>query len=116
MVPNRPYELAKNYGVLPNQKVRSEAGSFAALSYNNQLIKNITYAGRLHIFSNYLSKPANIDVYFTNMLYLKINEHLGAVYNFDLQYDDDTRIFGYFKNKPSTQMKSIFGAGLAYKF
>jgi hypothetical protein len=47
---------------------------------------------------------------------LKVNKCIGLVYSFDLQYDDDTKIFGYNKNSTGTQLKSILGVGLSCKF
>lgn len=117
LVPNRPYELGPNYGVKPNQEVKNEFGSYLSIGYTGEIAKNVAVRSRLDVYSNYVDKtPGNMDVYFTNMLYFKINKCLGVVYNFDLQYDNDTKIFGYNKNAARTQLKSIFGMGLSYKF
>jgi len=117
LVPNRPYELGANYGVTPNHEVKNEFGSYLSLSYKHEILKNVFYRGRFDVFADYVDKtPGNMDLYWTNMFYLKVNRYLGVVYNFDLQYDDNTRIFGYFKNKPATQLKSILGIGLNVKF
>lgn len=117
LVPNRPYELAANYGVLPNHEVKNEFGGYLSLNYGKEIMKNVYYRSKADFFSNYLAnKPMNIDIYWTNMFYLKVNKYLGVVYSFDLQYDDDTRIFGYGKDRPATQLKSIFGVGLSVKF
>ncbi len=117
IVANRPYELAANYGVKPNREVKIEAGIFTSMNYSREVCKNITYTTRLDLFSDFVvGNPGAIDVFWNNMFYMKINKHFSAIYNFDLQYDDDTRIFGYGKNKAATQLKSVFGAGLAVKF
>jgi hypothetical protein len=117
LVPNRPYELGANYGVKANQEVKNEFGSYISISYAGEIAKNVTVRSRVDVYANYVDKkPGNMDIYFTNMIYFKINKCLGAVYNFDLQYDDDTKIFGYNKNAARTQLKSIFGMGLSYKF
>ncbi len=117
LVPNRPYELGANYGVTANKEVKNEFGSYLSLGYSHEILKNVYYRGRFDLFSNYVDNtPGNMDVYWTNMFYLKVNKYLGVVYSFDLQYDDNTRIFGYAKNRPATQLKSIFGIGLSVKF
>ena len=114
LVANRPYELAKNYDVLPNREVRIEAGTFASINVKKEIIKNVTYRGRLDIFSDMVQRdPGNMDIFLTNMIYLKVNKYLSVVYNLDLQYDDNVKIFGYEKNKPGTQLKSIFGVGMS---
>ncbi|MBC7587983.1 MAG: DUF3078 domain-containing protein [Chitinophagaceae bacterium] len=117
LVPNRPYELGANYGVVANREVKNEWGSYLSISYNHEILKNVYYRGRFDVFANYVDRtPGNMDLFFTNMFYLKVNKYLGVVYSFDMQYDDDTRIFGYNKNRPATQLKSIFGVGLSVKF
>ncbi len=117
IVANRPYELAANYGIDPARQVRIEAGGMASVSLNKEIIKNVTLRSRLDAFSDGInSHPGNVDVFFTNMFYLKVNKCLGLVYNFDLQYDDDTKIFGLRKSSPGTQLKSIMGLGLSVKF
>ncbi len=117
LVPNRPYELGPNYGVKSNQEVKNEFGSYLSVGYSGEIMKNVSLRTRLDVYSNYMDKkPGNMDIYFTNMLYLKVNKCIGLVYSFDLQYDDDTRIFGYNKNATGTQLKSILGVGLSCKF
>ena len=117
MVANRPYELSKNYNVDAAQQVKIEAGAFVSINYQSGLAKTLQYRTRLDLFSNYLSdNPSNIDVYWTNMIKMKISKCLGVVYNLDLQYDDDTKIFGYAKDKAGVQLKSILGVGLSVIF
>lgn len=115
IVSNRSYELGRKYGVDPSEKVKSEWGLFSSLEYKKELVKNVSYEGRLDLASS-MEELLKVDVFFTNMFRLKVNNRLGVFYNFDLQYDDDTRIFGYNKDKPDTQLKSIFGIGLSFKF
>ena len=117
LVANRPYELAANYNVKPNREVKIEAGLHAVLNYNKDICKNVHLRSSMDLFSDFVAHdPANVDVYFTNMFNLRINNWLSAVYSFDLKYDDDTRIFGYTKTRPDTQLKSIFGIGASVKF
>ncbi len=116
IVANRPYELAAKYGVDPAREVKAEWGPFASLEYKKELIKNVHYSGRMDLASDFVAKqPGNIDVYLTNMFHLKVNKYLGVFYNFDLQYDDNTQIFGYAKNSAGTQLKSVFGVGVSVK-
>ncbi len=117
LVPNRPYELAANYGVKARQEVKNEFGFFASVGYQGEIIKNVSYRGRLDAYANYVDRTAgNIDWYMMNMIHFRINKYLSAIYSLDFQYDDDTKIFGYNKNRPGLQMKSIFGVGLNVKF
>lgn len=117
IVSNRPYELAANYGVVANREVKIEAGLHALLNYNKAIAKNVNLRSSLDLFSDVVAKdPANVDVYWTNMFNLRVNSWLNVIYSFDLKYDDDTRIFGYTKTRPDTQLKSIFGVGASVKF
>lgn len=117
LVPNRPYELASNYGVKSNMEVKNEFGTYLSIGYTGGLMKNVCLRSRLDMYSNYVDNtPGNVDFYLTNTLYCKINKYFGLVYSLDLQYDDNTKIFGYNKNATRTQLKSILGLGLSYKF
>ncbi|WP_207493503.1 DUF3078 domain-containing protein [Aridibaculum aurantiacum] len=99
------------YGVPPGRRSFSEMGAFATINYNQLLPKDINYKGRLDLFSNYLNKPGNIDVFMTNYFAFKINKYLSATYTLDLIYDDDVKLFGEEKNSPSLQLKSVMGIG-----
>jgi hypothetical protein len=119
--------LALNYGVDPGQKVKIELGAFVSASFNKEIFKNVVYISKLELYSNYLptkrageakgiSRPENIDVYWTNAIGMKVNKWLNVNYNFDLIYDDDTRQFGPAKNAPGVQLRSLLGVGFAAKF
>lgn len=114
IVSRRTNKLAELYGVEPGRTYRYEIGGFLTANYNKELAKNISYKGRLDLFSNYRNNPANIDVFFTNLLALKVNKWLQVTYNLDIIYDDDAL-------KPEgsrwgTQIKSLLGVGFATSF
>lgn len=127
--------LAILYGVNPAKKVRNEIGGFISANFNKDIIKNVTYKSRLDLFSNYRktfrytptggdqfsvqelgAKPQNVDVFWSNLIAMKINRFLNVTYNFDLIYDDDVRQFGDAGNSPAAQMRSMLGIGFALKF
>ncbi|MBC7720945.1 MAG: DUF3078 domain-containing protein [Pedobacter sp.] len=97
------------YGVDSGKHVANEFGAFATVNYNNRITKDINFKGRLDLFSNYLNKPGNIDIYMTNQLSFKINKYFSASYSLDVIYDDDVRIFGANNNAPALQTKSLIG-------
>jgi hypothetical protein len=99
------------YGVPVGKKSINEIGAYATVNYNNTIAKNITYKGRLDLFSNYNNKPQNIDIFMTNIFSFKINKYFSATYNLDIIYDDDVRIFGDNKDAPGLQAKSLIGIG-----
>lgn len=106
--------IGKLYGLEPGKTFRYEIGGFLSANYNKEIMKNVSYKGRLDLFSNYRNSPKNIDVFWTNLLALKVNKWLQVTYNLDLIYDDDAL-------KPEgslwgTQVKSLLGVGFAANF
>ena len=104
------------YGVDPGKKSRLEAGAYLSANFKKEIMKNVVYQSRLDLYSNYLHKPKNIDVFWTNVIGMKVNKLLGVTYNFDLIYDDDVRIFGPTGKAPRTQIKSLLSVGITAKF
>lgn len=99
------------YGIPAGQHSLYEIGAFASANYNNTIAKNITYKGRLDLFSNYQYKPENVDVFMTNLFSFKINRYFSATYSLDMIYDDDIRLFGATHTSPGLQTKSLIGIG-----
>lgn len=104
-----------SYGVPAGSHAVNEMGAFASLNYNDRLPRDVTYKGRLDLFSNYLNKPQNIDVFMTNLIAFKINRFFSVTYTLDMIYDDDVKLFGDEKNSPSLQVKSLLGIGFLMK-
>ncbi len=104
------------YGVTPGKNSNLELGAFATIGYLKEINKNITYKGRLDLFSNYRRNPKNIDLFMSNTLNAKLTKWLSATWGVDLIYDDDVRLFGDNNTSPGLQVKSIVGIGLLVKF
>lgn len=104
------------YGVEPGKKSQLEFGGFMTINYFKEINKNITYKGRLDLFSNYRHKPQNVDVFMSNILNVKLSKVLSATWGVDLIYDDDVRIFGPHQSAPALQVKSLVGLGLLFRF
>lgn len=104
------------YGVTPGKSSNLELGAFATINYLKEISKNITYKGRLDLFSNYLRKPQNVDLFMSNILNVKLSKILTATWGVDLIYDDDVRLFGPTRTSPGLQVKSLVGIGLLVKF
>ena len=105
-----------SYGVKPGRNSKTEFGAFATAAYIREFNKIVAFKSRLDLFSNYRHQPKNIDIFWTNLLSLKMTKALSVSWNVDLIYDDDVRIFGKNANAPATQLKSIVGAGLMLNF
>ena len=82
------------YGIPAGQHSINEIGAFATINYSNVIAKNVTYKGRLDLFSNYASNPQNVDLFMTNLFSFKINRYFSATYSLDMIYDDNIRLFG----------------------
>lgn len=108
--------LSWHYNVDPVRKVRFELGALVSTKYKREIAKNVTYSTRADFFSNYVEDPQNIDVFWTNVLHLKVNRWLIVNYNFDLIYDDDVKLFGLNRMKAATQLRSQLGVGFQAKF
>lgn len=127
--------LSTFYGVDPDREVKVEAGAYASVNFNKEVLKNVVYKSRLDLYSNYLktyrftptgpdqlqidkisAKPQNVDVFWTNAIVMKVNKFLNVTYNLDLIYDDDVRQFGPNKTSAATQIRSLLGVGISAKF
>ena len=108
--------LSWHYNVDPVRKVRFETGALVSIKYKAEIVKNVTYSTRADFFSNYIDDPQNIDVFWSNVAHLKVNNWLIVNYNFDLIYDDDVKLFGPDNNKAATQLRSQLGVGFAARF
>ncbi len=104
------------YGVDPGKHSNAEFGAFASVNYLKEFNKIVTYKGRLDLFSNYRRKPQNVDLYFTNVLNVKLSKILSLTWSVDMIYDDDVRLFGDNNNGAALQLKSLVGVGLLAKF
>lgn len=96
------------FGVDADKSFRYELGFNATAYYKFTLMENVTAENILSLYSNYLDKPQNVDIYYTLNIVMKINKVLSADLNFQTIYDDDA--FGGF------QVKEVFGLGVNYAF
>lgn len=108
--------LSTKYSLPAGETSNFEFGAYASINYSANFGKNVTYKGKLDLFSNYKHNPQNVDLYFTNQFALKISKVLSATYSLTLIYDDDIRQFGDNGTSPGLQLQSLFGVGLLYKF
>jgi hypothetical protein len=104
------------YGVEPGENARYEIGAYVSANYKKELVKNLTYKGKLDLFSNYRNKPKNVDIFMTNLFSMNFFKGLSASIGLDIIYDDDVRIFGPESNSPRTQIRQYVGIGYAAKF
>ncbi|TAM98558.1 MAG: DUF3078 domain-containing protein [Chitinophagaceae bacterium] len=97
--------------------VYNQIGAFLNVNFNKDLTKTIHYTSQLQLFSNYKHNPQNIDVYWTNLLSMKISKYLATTIALNMIYDDNVKF-------PSAngiqvahlQLQELLGVGFSYKF
>lgn len=118
IVSNDSLSAAGAYGVDPGKKSKVEIGAFASAVYKADLSKTASFQGRLDLFSNYQHDPQDIDIYWTNMLLVKVTKIITMNLNLDMIYDNDIKTVkgdGSIGGA-SLQLKELMGIGLAVKF
>ncbi len=106
------------FGVDRGKKFRSEFGGSIRFGFKKDIFKNVNASSKVDLFSNYFHNPGNIDVDWTFLLTMKVNEWLAATLLTQLIYDDDIKILDpdTGKSAPMVQFMEIFGVGLSFKF
>ncbi len=107
--------LAPLYGVPAGKNARQEFGAFASANYMKKIGANMTFKTKLDLFSNYKSKPQNIDIFWSNVLSAKLTKYINFNLNLDMIYDDNTRNVDS-KKGPAPQILQLMGIGFAYNF
>lgn len=125
------YTLANNgaYGVSASDvyndrgfALRKEFGGYLKFSYSDEIMKNVTFKGKLELFSNYVNHPENIDVNLQTLFNFKINKWLQASWSLNMIYDDDIDITVKDDNGtvigvgPRAQIKNVLSIGMSYTF
>lgn len=118
IVSNDSLSTAGAYGVDPGKKSEVEVGAFASAMYKTDLSKTASFQGRLDLFSNYQHDPQDIDIYWTNMLLVKVTKIITMNLNLDMIYDNDIKTVKSDGSigGASLQLKELMGIGLAVKF
>jgi hypothetical protein len=106
------------YGVDPGKKSKMEFGAYVSVNYSNNISKTSTYKTKLDLFSNYRHDPQNIDIYWTNILAVKVSRFINMNLSVDILYDNDVKTVKSdgTAGGPAFQIKEIMGIGFAYKF
>lgn len=117
------------FGVPAGQHSRFELGGYIRWNIRLPIMENVTWTHQLDLFSNYLNEPGNIDINWTGLLELKVNEVLRTTISTHLIYDDDVvlekepartvvdqgvtttipAVLG-----PGTQFKEVLSIGISY--
>ena len=109
----------KNTLIKKGSKTRSEFGSYLRLSYKKNVFENVTIQSKLDLFSNYLKHPEHIDVYWENLISMKISKYIVATISTTMIYNHNILIASASDKKDKkvrVQFKEVFALGFSYKF
>ncbi len=106
------------FGVARGKNLRKEFGPYVRADLNKDLAKNINLTTSVELFTDYFHEFGNIDVNWSLLLTMKVNNWLAASISTQLIYDNDIMIKSSPTSEPGprTQFKEILGIGLTYSF
>jgi hypothetical protein len=122
VISNGPYSLVQNipnakpFGVDPTRQVDWQPGAFVQLNLNKDLDKNkkVNLKSRLDLY--YANNPDNVDIFFTNILSMKVTKWFSANVNLTMIYDDDVKQFGFNRTNAALQYNHNIGIGITRRF
>jgi hypothetical protein len=117
------------FGISSDRRSKNELGAYLIVSSKVSLFEKVNLTNRLQLFSNFLSKPQNIDVDWEMITTMNLNWFTELKVNVHLIYDDDTKlpvydsednpvmdINGMQKKAPMLQFKEYLGLSFVFKF
>ena len=116
------------YGIPADKWSKNELGAYLTVNSKIVLFEKINMSNRLQLFSNFISKPQNIDVEWEMISTMPLNWFTDLRINVHLVYDDDTMLpvykrgepvldtDGKQKKAPMVQFKELLGVSFVFKF
>lgn len=116
------------YGIATDRRSKNELGAYLTLNSKLVLFEKINMSNRVQLFSNFLSKPQNIDVDWEMIATMPLNWFTDLRVNVHLIYDDNTMLpvfengepvlgtDGKQKKAPMVQFKELLGVSFVFKF
>lgn len=104
------------YGVTPGSTSRYEFGAYLNSVFHIKVMDNIDYISKGNLFMNY-KNAKTVDVFWDNVILMKVNKYVSASFNYTLIYDDDittTNEAGVVSG-PALQRKYVLSVGLSAK-
>lgn len=116
------------YGIAADKRSKNELGAYLTISSKLVLFEKINMSNRVQFFSNFLSKPQNVDVDWEMIATMPLNWFTDLRVNVHLIYDDNTLLpvyergepvlgtDGKQKKAPMVQFKELLGVSFVFKF
>jgi hypothetical protein len=118
IVNNDSMAKASAFGVDSGKHSRFEFGALVSVNYMTMISKTTAYKTRLDLFSNYLRNTQDINIYWTNIVAVKVTRLISMNLSLDMIYDNDIKSVksNGTRGGPALQLKEVMGIGLAYTF
>lgn len=116
------------YGIAKDKWSKNELGAYLTVTSKMVLFEKINMSNRVQLFSNFLSKPQNVDVDWEMIATMPLNWFTELRVNTHLIYDDNTLLpvfdrgepvlgtDGKQKRAPMVQFKELLGVSFVFKF
>lgn len=106
------------FGVDSGKNVKMEVGAYASVNWSKNITPTTSYKTRLELFSNYRHDPFNVDIFWTNVIAVKVTKLINMNLSVDLIYDNDVPTVQDEGKAggPKPQIKELMGVGFVYKF
>ncbi|MGE5348135.1 MAG: DUF3078 domain-containing protein [Actinomycetota bacterium] len=116
------------YGIAGDKRSKNELGAYLTINSKLVLFEKINMSNRVQFFSNFLSKPQNVDVDWEMIATMPLNWFTDLRVNVHLIYDDNTQLpvfdrgepvlgtDGKQKKAPMVQFKELLGVSFVFKF
>lgn len=117
------------FGIPADQRSKNELGAYLTINSKLTLFDKVNMTNRLQLFSNFLSKPQNVDIDWEMITTVSLNWFTDLKVNLHLIYDDNTELpvydsegnpvmgsDGTQKKAPMIQFKEYLGLSFVFKF
>jgi hypothetical protein len=117
------------YGVPADRRSKNEMGAYVTINSTSKLFDKVNVTNRVQFFSNFISKPQNVDVDWEVIMTTSLNWFTDLRLNAHLIYDDNTLLpvydsddkpvlgsDGTQKRSPRVQFKELLGVSFVFRF
>jgi hypothetical protein len=116
------------FGIASDKRSKNELGAYLTINSKMSLFHKVDMTNRIQLFSNFLSKPQNVDVDWEVIATTSLNWFTDLRINLHLVYDDNTLLpvyergepvlgtDGKQKKAPMVQFKELLGLSFVFRF
>lgn len=116
------------FGIAEDKRSKNELGAYLTIRSKLKLFDKVDMTNKIQLFSNFISKPQNVDVDWEMIATTSLNWFTDLRLNVHLIYDDNTLLpvfedgepvlgtDGNQKKAPMVQFKELLGVSFIFKF